>query len=159
VLDAPIPTPGMMSPSSPYLFGRTPNLANSNGFEAMALSKDGDTLYPILEGPLVGADPLDRVVFEFDVSERRFTGRRWTYRMTQPDTFASDAVALDRDTLVVLERDNLQGNPFRFPYQTVEAILPVDKDEFAVVNDTNFGSTGRKRSLPDYSDFILVKAR
>ena len=51
------------------------------------------------------------------------------------------------------------GNPFKFPYQTVEAILPVDRDEFAVVNDTNFGSTGRNPSLPDYSDFILVKAR
>jgi hypothetical protein len=208
VLDAPVPTPGVMSPDNPMLLGRTPNLASSNGFEAMALSKDGSTLYPILEGPLVGGDPLDRVVFEFDVADRRFTGRKWTYKMTQTGLFASDAVALDRDHLVVLERDNNQGtaaawkrafvidtpghqpvirktqlldlldvddkdgislpgragdvglgNPFKFPYQTVEAILPVDRDEFAVVNDTNFGSTGRNPSLPDYSDFILVKTR
>jgi hypothetical protein len=50
------------------------------------------------------------------------------------------------------------GDPFKFLYQTVEAILPVGRDEFAIVNDTNFGSTGRNPSLPDYSDFIVVKA-
>src|SRR5262249_15438659 len=107
--DAPVPTPGVMSPDNPMLLGRTPNLASSNGFEGMALSKDGRTLYPILEGPLVGADPLDRVVYEFDVKQRRFTGRTWTYRMTQTGLSVSDATALDRDHVIVLERDNGQG--------------------------------------------------
>ena len=206
VLDAPVPTPGVLSPDNPFLLGRTPNLAGSNGFEGMALSKDGRTLYPILEGPLAGADPLDRVVFEFDVRERRYTGRRWTYRMSRPGTLVSDAVALDRDRLIVLERDNDQGpaaqwkraflidvpgrmaaiakeeivdlldirdrdlislparpgdfglgDPFRFPYVTVESVLPLGGGELAFVNDTNFGSTGRNASLPDYSDFIVVK--
>jgi hypothetical protein len=206
VLDAPVPTPGVFSPDNPFLLGRTPNLAASNGFEAMALSKDGRTLYPILEGPLVGADPLDRVVFELDVRERRYTGRRWTYRMSRPGTLVSDATALGRDRVVVLERDNNQGpaaewkrafvidtpgphavidkrqivdllnvrdphlislparpgdfglgDPFRFPYQTVESVLPVGRDELAFVNDTNFGSSGRNPDLPDYSDFIVVE--
>ncbi len=205
VLDAPVPTPGVMSPDNPFLFGRAPNLASSNGFEAMALSKDGRTLYPILEGALTGADPLDRVVFEFDVRERRFTGRKWTYRMSIGGTLVSDATALGDDKLIVLERDNNQGpaaawkraftipvpdrhavlakrqvvdllnlrdrhlislparpgdfglgDPFRFPYVTVEAVLPVGGDELAIVNDTNFGSTGRNAGLPDYSDFIVV---
>jgi hypothetical protein len=49
------------------------------------------------------------------------------------------------------------GNPFRMPYQTIEAVLPVDRDELAIVNDTNFGSTGRNAALPDYSDFIRVR--
>ena len=109
VLDAPVPTPGVMSPDNPFRLGRTPNLAASNGFEAMALSKDGRTLYPILEGPLTGADPLDRVVFEFDVRERRFSGRRWTYRMSTGGTLVSDATALGHDRVIVLERDNNQG--------------------------------------------------
>jgi hypothetical protein len=205
VLDAPVPTPGVMSPDNPLLLGRTPNLASSNGYEAMALSKDGRTLYPILEGPLVGDDPLRRVVFEFDVADRRFTGRRWTYRMSRPDTLVSDATALDRDHIVVTERDNNQGpaaewkraflirtpgraqtiekrqivdllnlrdphrislparpgdfglgDPFKFPYVTVEAVLPSGHDELTFVNDTNFGSTGRNPGLPDYSDFIVV---
>jgi hypothetical protein len=206
VLDAPVPTPGVMSPDSPFLFGRTPTLPGSNGFEAMALSKDGKTLYPILEGPLVGADSLDRAVFEFDVDERRFTGRRWTYRMSREGTLVSDATALGRDRLIVLERDNDQGpaaewkraftipvpgrhrkldkrqvvdlldirdphrislagrpgdfglgDPFAFPYVTVESVLPLGDDELAIVNDTNFGSTGRNPNLPDYSDFIVLE--
>jgi hypothetical protein len=207
VLDAPVPTPGVFSPDNPFLLGRTPNLPRSNGFEGMALSKDGRTLYPILEGPLVGADPLDRVVYEFDVRERRFSGRTWTYRMSRPDTLVADATALDGARLVVLERDNNQGpaaewkrafvidvpdrrtvlpkeqvadlldirdpheislpgrpgdfglgDPFAFPYQTVESVLPLGGNDLAFVNDTNFGSTGRNPNLPDYSDFIVVKA-
>jgi hypothetical protein len=206
VLDPPVPTPGVRSPDSPYLMGRPNNLAGSSGFEAMALSKDGKTLYPILEGALTGDDPLRRVVFEFDVADRRFTGRRWTYRMSRPGTLVSDAVAYDGKRLIVLERDNGQGpaaewkrafiidapgrrdviekrqivdllnvrdrdeislparpgdfglgDPFAFPYQTVESVLPVGKDELAFVNDTNFGSTGRNPNLPDYSDFIVVE--
>ena len=36
-------------------------------------------------------------------------------------------------------------------------MLPVRGDQLAIVNDTNFGSTGRNPSLPDYSDFIRVR--
>jgi hypothetical protein len=207
VLDAPVPLPRVFSPDNPFLLGRTPNLASSNGFEGMAMSKDGKTLYPFLEGPLVGEDPLVRHVYEFDVKERRYTGRNWIYRMSIPGTLVSDAVAYSNDQLIVTERDNGQGpdavwkkafvidlpnnrpnlqkreivdllhvndkdgisenpirpgdfglgNPFKFPYQTVEAVLPLSGNELAFVNDTNFGSTGRNPNLPDYSDFIIVK--
>jgi hypothetical protein len=206
VLDPPVPTPGVRSIDSPYLFGRPHNLGGSSGFEAMALSRDGRTLYPILENALIGDDPLRRVVFEFDVQERRFTGRRWTYRMSRTGTLVADAVAHGGRHLIVLERDNGQGpaaewkrafltelpgrrdtlakrqivdllairdpheislparpgdfglgDPFEFPYQTVESVLPLGGDELAFVNDTNFGSTGRNPNLPDYSDFIVVE--
>jgi hypothetical protein len=46
---------------------------------------------------------------------------------------------------------------FKMPYQTIEAVLPEGKDRLAIVNDTNFGSRGRNRGLPDYSDFIGVR--
>ena len=36
---------------------------------------DGRTLYPILEGAVIGDDPLVRHVYEFDVATRRYTGR------------------------------------------------------------------------------------
>ena len=45
----------------------------------------------------------------------------------------------------------------RCPYQTIEAVLPLGGDQLAIVNDTNFGSTGRNPALPDYSDFIRVQ--
>ena len=206
VLDAPVPTPGVMSPDNPFRLGRPNNLGGSSGFEGMALSKDGRTLYPVLEGALIGDDPLRRVMFEFDVRERRFTGRSWTYRMSREGTFVADVTALDGERLIVLERDNGQGeaadwkrafvidvpnrrpviekkqvvdllairdpkeislpgrpgdfglgDPFQFPYQTVESVLPLGGNDLAFVNDTNFGSTGRNPNLPDYSDFIVVK--
>ena len=49
------------------------------------------------------------------------------------------------------------GDPFAMPYVTIEALLPLRGDRVAIVNDTNFGSTGRNPMLPDYSDFIVVK--
>ena|SRR5690349_5177391 len=109
----------------------------------MALSADGRTLYPFLEGPLAGDDPLNRRVYEFHVAERRYTRRSWTYRMSAPGTLVSDATAYG----------------LKFPYVTVEAVLPLDRDSLAFVNDTNFGSSGRDPDLPDYSDFIIVKVR
>ena len=53
LLAAPIPTPGVASPSNPTLSpGGVPNLANSKGYEGLAISPDGRTLYPLLEGPI-----------------------------------------------------------------------------------------------------------
>jgi glycerophosphoryl diester phosphodiesterase len=208
VLEAPIPTPGVQSPDSPYLNGGTPNLNRSSGFEGMALSADGRKLYPVLEGAVKGDDPRARRVYEFDVRTRRFTGRTWTWQMTSPELSVSDFTALGEDRFVVLERDNGQGaaaawkrafvtdlqapagsvlprrqvadllaiadpagisafgarpgdigigDPFSFPYQTVEAVLPQRGERLAIVNDTNFGSTGRNPARPDDSDFIVVR--
>lgn len=79
-------------------------------------------------GAVTGDDPLDRRVFEFDVRARRWPAG-----------------------------DLGLGDPFSFPYVTVEAVLPIGHDRLAFVNDTNFGSTGRNPALPDYSDFIGVE--
>lgn len=49
------------------------------------------------------------------------------------------------------------GDPFGMPYVTIESVLPLRGQRLAIVNDTNFGSTGRNAELPDYSDFIVVR--
>ncbi len=49
------------------------------------------------------------------------------------------------------------GDPFRMPYVTIEAVLPEGDQRLVIVNDTNFGSHGRNRTLPDYSDLINVR--
>ena len=50
------------------------------------------------------------------------------------------------------------GNPFSMPYVTIESVLPVLGDaHLAIVNDTNFGSTGRNSVLRDDSDFIVIR--
>lgn len=51
------------------------------------------------------------------------------------------------------------GDPFEFPYITTESVLPLGGQRLAIVNDNNFGSVGgRNPSLPDYTDFIVVRA-
>ena len=51
------------------------------------------------------------------------------------------------------------GDPFKFPYITTESVLPVGGNRLAIVNDNNFGGVGgRNPSLPDYTDFIVVRA-
>ena len=147
----------------------------SNGFEGMAISPDGRTLYPTLEGPLADdADKTIRRMYTFDIAKRRYVAGHRTYRVADPSHLVSDLTALDSRRFVSLERDNLQGpaavhkqafvvdtrhgaltkrkvldelniadpkgislrgpvrpgdfglgNPFRMPYQTIEAVLPV----------------------------------
>jgi glycerophosphoryl diester phosphodiesterase len=43
------------------------------------------------------------------------------------------------------------------PFQTIEAVLPLGGERLAIVNDTNFGSTGRHAARPDDSEFIAVR--
>ena len=67
VLEAPVPLPGVQSPQHPYL-ADAPTLPGSRGFESMALSVDGKTLYPVLAGALTTApDPRRRPVREVDL--------------------------------------------------------------------------------------------
>ena len=49
------------------------------------------------------------------------------------------------------------GERFSMLYVTIESVLPVGGNRLAIVNDTNFGSTGRNLTLPDPSDFIIVQ--
>jgi hypothetical protein len=209
VLEAPIALPAVRSPDSPDLRpGEEATLGRSGGFEGMALSPNGETLYPMLEQALVGDAPRRRWIYELDVDDRRYTGQRWAYRMEQAGHAIGDLTALDRNRLLVVERDNREGaeaafkrvylvdlrrtdrrgyllkrevvdlldiaDPagislpgregdvglgatFTFPYVTVESILPIGEERVALVNDTNFGSTGRNPTLPDDSDFIVVE--
>ncbi len=210
VLEKPIPLPGVRSPDYPADFppsAPAANLASSNGFEGMAISPDGRTLYPTLEGPL--ADDADKTIrrsFTFDIAKRAYEPGYRVYHVADPTYLVSDLTALGKKRFVSLERDNFQGpaavhkqafvvtphgdaldtrevldelniadprgislqgpvrpgdfglgDPFAMPYQTIEAVLPVSRNQLAIVNDTNFGSTGRNPALPDYSDFIRVK--
>ncbi len=52
------------------------------------------------------------------------------------------------------------GNPFSFPYQTIESVLVMSPDTIAVINDNNYPfSIGRHlgKQLPDDNDFIFVR--
>ena len=111
VLDAPIPLPGVQSPQNPFLSG-TPNLPASRGFEPMALSVNGKTLYPMLEGALTtDSDPRRRIINEFDLQDGEYTGKTWWYRTDAafPNAVIGDLTALDKNRFVLIERDDAQG--------------------------------------------------
>jgi hypothetical protein len=128
LLEAPIPTPGVVSPSNPTLApGQVPNLANSKGFEGMALAPNGRTLYPMLEGPIaedVAAGlPADLRIFEAQVRQDgvRWTGRFWRYRLEHPTNAIGDMIALDANRFLVIERDGGSG-----PTAVFKAIFLID---------------------------------
>jgi hypothetical protein len=112
VKQAPIPLPdGGKSPQSPDLApGETPTVPASRGFEAMAVSRDGWTLYPILEGARTDdPDQRRRIVYQFDVRKNRYTGRTWSFRVDDPSFVVGDAAVLDGKRLILIERDNAMG--------------------------------------------------
>ncbi|MEV0821273.1 esterase-like activity of phytase family protein [Nonomuraea rubra] len=110
LLEAPAALPGVQAPENPDLNGRQPNLASSKGFEGMARAVDGRRLYPLLEGTVSG-DPAGTLrMYEFDLRKRAYTDRRWTYRLEDPSHAIGDAIAVDENRFLIIERDNGQGD-------------------------------------------------
>ncbi|MEU4834032.1 esterase-like activity of phytase family protein [Streptosporangium sp. NPDC023615] len=113
LLEAPVPLPGVKAPENPSLDGEQPNLGRSKGFEGMARSVDGRTLYPLLEGTVTGDAPGTLRMNEFSLRGKAYTGKTWTYRLESPDNAIGDMIAVDRSRFLVIERDNLQGDQAR----------------------------------------------
>ncbi|MEU4420093.1 esterase-like activity of phytase family protein [Actinoplanes sp. NPDC024001] len=129
VLQAPIPLPdGGKSPQSPDLKpGEAATVPGSRGFEAMAVSRDGKWLYPILEGARTDdADQKRRIVYEFDVRANRYTGRTWSFFVSDPSLVVGDAAVLDGRRLLLIERDNFMG-----AQSQVKRLVVTDLDEAA----------------------------
>jgi hypothetical protein len=205
VLEAPIPLPGVKSPQNPFLkTGETPNLGRSKGFEGMAISPDGKTLYPMLEGALTTDINQSRlIIYEFDRRARRYTGKQWFYHLDRPSTdyAIGDLTAVTSKRFLVIERDNLQGpaaafkkiflvdldhvdaqgfvvkqlvadllniqDPhniggtgpvFRFPFQTIESVIPLSARTLGVLDDNNYPfSSARVAGQPDPNEFIVIR--
>ncbi|MBO3745937.1 esterase-like activity of phytase family protein [Streptosporangiaceae bacterium NEAU-GS5] len=110
LLEAPIALPGVQAPENPNLNGGQPNLAGSKGFEGMARGVDGRHLYPLLEGTVTGDAPGSLRMYEFDLHKRAYTGKIWTYQLDDPGDSIGDAITIDRNRFLIIERDNAQGD-------------------------------------------------
>jgi hypothetical protein len=97
----PAPAPGSVQPVGGFSalldagdgdFSAMPD----NGFGSKTKAARLEPRQPVPARP----HPLVRHVYEFDVSERRYTGRNWIYRMSIPGTLVSDAVAYGKDQLM-----------------------------------------------------------
>lgn len=56
-----------------------------------------------------GGPASRRHIFEFSIRDRGFTGRQWEYRTRAPGNMVSDMAAIDRQHLVLIERDGGLG--------------------------------------------------
>ena len=64
------------------------------------------------------------------------------------------------DLLHIKDPNNLGGTgpEFRFPFQTIESVIPLSNVELGVLNDNNYPfSAGRKAGTPDSNEFIVIK--
>src|SRR5262245_425823 len=114
VIDTPFPLPGVKSPQNPFLGTGTPNLASSKGFEGMAITPNGKTLFPLLEGPLTtDTDRRRLIINEFDLGTKSYTGRQWYYQLdanTETGQSIGDMTEVNDHQFLVIERDNFQGS-------------------------------------------------
>ncbi|MET7419347.1 esterase-like activity of phytase family protein [Dactylosporangium sp. NPDC005555] len=111
LLQAPIPLDGVRAPENP---AGNPNLNSSKGFEGLAQSPDGRKLYALLEGTVAGDTAGSLRLNEFDVASAKYTGKRWIYQLEDPANAIGDAIAVDDDRFLVIERDNGQGATAKF---------------------------------------------
>lgn len=107
-----------------YMNGRLPNYPGdasfearrSGGFEPMAKSLDGKTLYPMFEWPLWDAatkaqesrngKPYTRIL-ELDAASKTYSTRQWKYAFEEAGNVAADFQMLSATTGLVIERDDM----------------------------------------------------
>lgn len=117
LLEAPIPTPGVKSPSNPTLLpGEQPTLGGSKGYEGLAITPDGRGLRAMLEGPVAGDPATDLRVYDVRLGSgrdarrpTRFTGDHDVYRLESPSHAIGDHIAVNRHQYLTIERDNGSG--------------------------------------------------
>jgi hypothetical protein len=159
VLEAPIPLPGVQSPQNPFLGPNRPNLPSSRGFEGMAITPDGKTLYPMLEGPLTtDSDQQRLIIYQFDIKHRRYTSKQWFYRLDVAGYSIGDLTAITNTRFLVIERDQAQGAAALFKKIFIVDLKDVDENGFLVKHEIadllniadphNLGGQGPRFTFP-----------
>jgi glycerophosphoryl diester phosphodiesterase len=92
----------------------TPNLGASGGFEGMAASPDGNTLYPLLEKTVSSDTPGTLRIYNFDVKTRQYKGLAGYYRMEKPSNAIGDMTPINDHEFIVIERDSSEGSELGF---------------------------------------------
>ncbi|MDD3352647.1 esterase-like activity of phytase family protein [Zoogloea sp.] len=114
-------SPDHYSVTTPSTSGTFSTIARrSRGYEGMAASRDGQFLYPVLEGPLWNPEEKKWEhkdgreylrILEFSVAKGEWTGRSWKYALEQNGNNIGDFNMIDADTGLMIERDNGEGLP------------------------------------------------
>lgn len=157
----------------------------SGGFEPMAKSVDGKSIYPMFEWPLWdaqakapeshGGKPFTRIL-HIDVPTQRYTERQWKYKFEAAGHVAADFQMLDAHTGLVIERDDASEGaapacpdaprtdcftrPARFKRIYKIDMSQVDADGFvkkvAYIDLTKIGNPNRLAKVgPNEATFVL----
>ncbi|MFN5514227.1 MAG: glycerophosphodiester phosphodiesterase family protein [Cyanobacteriota bacterium] len=120
------------------------NLAGSRGFEGMAFSPDRSTLYPLLEGTVVG-DPAGSLrIYRFDVASAEYQGLVGFYGLDNPGHAIGDFTPINNQEFLVIERDNGQG--------ATAAFKKIFKVNFSQIDDQGFVAKEEVADLLNISD-------
>jgi hypothetical protein len=120
-------------------------------------------------GDFVMFNPTQGLIIERDGSQGILTGFKRIYEIRLNAPGASVTKGLVVDLMQIADPDLISmpalpgdvglGNPFAFPFTTIEDVFVVDADTIGVLNDNNFPfSIGRHvgSGAPDDNEFILV---
>jgi glycerophosphoryl diester phosphodiesterase len=115
-------------------------------------------------------DPTHGYVIERDESQGDLAGFKRVYeiRLNAPGAEVTKTLAVDLlniadphgISLPVAPGDVGLGNPFAFPFQTIEDIVPLDPTHVVLLDDNNFPfSSGRHKGagLPDDNELIVLR--
>ncbi len=106
------------------------NLPRSRGYEGMAFSPDGSTLYPMLEGSVVG-DPDNALrIYQADAETGEFTGLVGFYPKADPNHAIGDFTPINDTEFLVIERDGGEGEDAEFKKVFKIDLSQVDEDNF-----------------------------
>ncbi|MEV6348197.1 esterase-like activity of phytase family protein [Actinoplanes sp. NPDC051851] len=110
MLATPVPLDGVVAPETAKRTGATATTTSSKGFEGLATSPNGRFLYGLLEGTVNGDVAGQLRLNEFDTRAGAYTGKRYTYRLESASNAIGDAIAVDDNRFLVIERDGGQGS-------------------------------------------------
>lgn len=112
LLAPPFRLKGLNSKGNPM--GEPANLPRSRGFEGMAMSPDGQWLYPLLEGPLDGDGP-GLNIYTFNIAESKFVNidahhPSFRYRLDEGATAIGDFTMYSDTGGLIIERDSEEND-------------------------------------------------
>lgn len=170
LLEPPIPTPGVKSPSNPILrTGEKANLRDSKGFEGMAISPDGRTLYPMLEGAtdedIAAGKPGDLRVYTVRIGKdgkgAKYEKGFVRYRLDDPANAIGDFIAVNDHQFLVIERDSKEGAEAKYKKVHLVDMKKVDKggylaktelvDLMNLADPNNVAGTGGRFTFPYFT--------
>jgi glycerophosphoryl diester phosphodiesterase len=122
-------------------------------------------------GEMVLFDANRGLIIERDNTQGDLTGLKRVYQVKLPKGGGAMEKTLVLDLNDIPDPNGLSegtgragdiglGNPFAFPFQTIESVLPLSSDTLVIVNDNNYPfSVGRHvgAKLSDDNEFIFVK--